>query len=251
MDLIQNHALITVIAFIMGLLFGSFATMASHRIPLGEELVFTPSHCPKCDHKLGFLDLFPVFSWLFNKGKCHYCKSPVHYRYPATELLMASLFALQYWKLGFTLQCLALLLTTVCLVISFVVELERKMVSRLMILCLIPLGILYKYSVNAEIIEYFAIPTMAFISLIIINHLYSTFKTHSSYKKNTILPNDVTHFLIVILLFIEIENIIEFFSALTIISITHYFLIKKTKKNLRSSVILSIIISLFFYNLMR
>lgn len=245
MDLAQNHTFITAIAFILGMLFGSFATMASHRIPLGEELVFTPSHCPKCGHKLGFFDLFPVFSWLFNKGRCRYCKSPVHFRYPATELLMAFLFAIQYWNLGATLQCAILLLTTACLVISFVIEIEKRMVSKLMITSLLILGLLHKYSINSPIIEYFLIPLSAFITLNLVNYL------HQKFKKNKTIPTDILNFLIVILFFIEIENILIFFTVLFGIGITLYFLTNKFNKNVHLSITLSIIISLLFYNLMR
>lgn len=78
--------LICALGFLFGIQFGSFATMASYRIPRGDDIVFTPSHCPKCNHRLTILDLFPIFSWIFFRGKCRHCKAPISPRYPLIEL---------------------------------------------------------------------------------------------------------------------------------------------------------------------
>ncbi|MET0155245.1 MAG: prepilin peptidase [Rickettsiales bacterium] len=79
---------ICVIAFVFGLQFGSFATLASYRIPRGEDIVFTPSRCPSCLHRLGIADLFPLFSWLKTGGKCRHCAARVSARYPTIETLV-------------------------------------------------------------------------------------------------------------------------------------------------------------------
>ena len=42
--------------FIIGTLFGSFATLAVYRLPLKKDIVKERSFCPNCGHKLGFLD---------------------------------------------------------------------------------------------------------------------------------------------------------------------------------------------------
>jgi prepilin signal peptidase PulO-like enzyme (type II secretory pathway) len=55
--------------------------------------------CPHCHHKLGALDLIPVFSYLVLGGKCRYCQRPISRSYPAVELLTGSLFALSYLAL--------------------------------------------------------------------------------------------------------------------------------------------------------
>ena len=78
-----------VIAGILGAVFGSFLNCAAYRIAHGESVVKGRSHCPDCGHELGVLDLFPIFSWLFLRGKCRYCKSKVSSRYFITECIMA------------------------------------------------------------------------------------------------------------------------------------------------------------------
>lgn len=54
------------------------------------------SVCPKCKHVLGGLDLIPIFSWLFLRGKCRYCKKSISVQYPLVEAITLILFILSY-----------------------------------------------------------------------------------------------------------------------------------------------------------
>jgi prepilin signal peptidase PulO-like enzyme (type II secretory pathway) len=215
----------TIIFFVLGLLFGSFATMASHRIPLNEELVFTPSHCPRCNHKLGLIDLFPVFSWLFNKGRCHYCKSNVHWRYPAIELLMASLFISLYWKTGFSIETVSLCLMTVFVIISLVMLLEKQQISNLMIFSLLITALLYNYSIDASYSNYY----LYAISLCIISLSLLHFITKNKNVKTVTTP-EVLKVFITVVFFIHPINLISFILLAIIMFLTAFLLLKKNKK---------------------
>lgn len=83
---------IYIIIFIIGLLIGSFATLAIYRIPIGENITHKRSFCPNCNHKLGFLDLIPVFSYVFLKGKCRYCSKKIGKRYIFIEICSGIIF---------------------------------------------------------------------------------------------------------------------------------------------------------------
>ncbi|OIO76836.1 hypothetical protein AUJ87_01960 [Candidatus Gracilibacteria bacterium CG1_02_38_174] len=79
--------------FIFGTLFGSFASVLIWRIRTGEGGIMTSrSHCPKCEHTLGVLDLFPIFSYVFLGGKCRFCKEKISPVYPFLELSTGILF---------------------------------------------------------------------------------------------------------------------------------------------------------------
>lgn len=81
--------------FIFGTLFGSFASVLIWRIRSGEGGIATGrSHCPKCQHTLGALDLFPIFSYVFLRGKCRFCKEKISPIYPLLELATGVLFLL-------------------------------------------------------------------------------------------------------------------------------------------------------------
>jgi leader peptidase (prepilin peptidase)/N-methyltransferase len=85
-------------AFVLGLIFGSFATVASYRIPRRETIVSGRSKCPSCDHTIGALENIPVLSWLALRGKCKHCRAPISVRYPAIELATGALFLFAAYK---------------------------------------------------------------------------------------------------------------------------------------------------------
>ena len=74
-----------IIIFIFGITIGSFLNVCIYRIPLGESIVTSPSHCMTCGWKLKWYDMVPVFSWLVLGGKCRNCKSKISVQYPIIE----------------------------------------------------------------------------------------------------------------------------------------------------------------------
>ena len=88
------NIILYLIIFIMGSVFGSFLTLATYRIPLNEDITHKHSYCPKCNHKLSFLDMIPILSYLILKGKCRYCKAKISPRYFIIEVLCGISFIL-------------------------------------------------------------------------------------------------------------------------------------------------------------
>lgn len=86
--------------FIIGTLFGSFYTLAVYRIPKKQDITHTHSYCPNCNHKLGFLDLIPVWSYIFLGGKCRYCKNKIRPRYFILEVLSGLVFVVLAYFVG-------------------------------------------------------------------------------------------------------------------------------------------------------
>ena len=82
------------VIFIIGTLFGSFFTLAVYRIPLRKNITHEHSFCPNCNHKLSFLDLIPILSYIFLGGKCRYCKQKIRPRYLLLEILSGIAFVL-------------------------------------------------------------------------------------------------------------------------------------------------------------
>ena len=78
--------------FLIGIVMGSFFTLATYRIPLKQDITHTRSYCPNCNHRLNFLDLIPVLSYIFLKGKCRYCKQNISPRYILMELFSGVLY---------------------------------------------------------------------------------------------------------------------------------------------------------------
>lgn len=80
--------------FCIGTLFGSFFTLAVYRIPLKKDITHERSFCPNCNHKLTFLDMIPILSYICLGGKCRYCKQKIRPRYLLLEILSGIVFVL-------------------------------------------------------------------------------------------------------------------------------------------------------------
>ena len=88
------NIIIYVFAFIIGTLLGSFTTLAVYRIPKKENILNKRSYCPNCNHKLGFWDMIPIFSYIFLRGKCRYCNDKVRIRYLILEVFSGIIYML-------------------------------------------------------------------------------------------------------------------------------------------------------------
>jgi leader peptidase (prepilin peptidase)/N-methyltransferase len=91
MDLIFAVAAIF-LAFALGASIGSFLNVVVYRIPAGLSLLWPPSRCPHCLHRLGKTENVPVFGWIRLRGRCAHCKSPISPRYPIVEAITGLLF---------------------------------------------------------------------------------------------------------------------------------------------------------------
>ena len=86
---------------LLGLVFGSFATVLVARLPSHSSIVMPGSRCPGCQTALRWWNNIPVFSYLFQRGRCSTCKTKISIRYPVIELMMAALFLAVRLKYGF------------------------------------------------------------------------------------------------------------------------------------------------------
>ena len=91
---------ITILVFIFGAMIGSFLNVVIYRIPKGESIVFPSSKCQSCQNSLKWWHNIPIFSWLFLRGKCYFCKEKISAQYPIVEFLTGIIFVALYFKLG-------------------------------------------------------------------------------------------------------------------------------------------------------
>ena len=100
----QFYIMFYLIVFLFGICIGSFLNVVIIRIPKGESLVKRSSHCMTCGAKIRIIDLIPVFSWLFLRGKCHSCGEKISPRYPIVESLNGFLYMLVFWVMDFNAE---------------------------------------------------------------------------------------------------------------------------------------------------
>ncbi len=108
-----------IVFFIFGLIFGSFYNVVGYRLPNKMSLISPPSHCPKCNNRLTPLELVPVFSYLFQGGKCKHCKEPIPIFYPIFETFTGVVFALIYMSYGISIDTfIALIFASMILILT-------------------------------------------------------------------------------------------------------------------------------------
>jgi len=112
---------------LLGLAIGSFLNVVIHRLPRmmaaqwaaemaqdaqasseGPYNIAVPhSHCPHCQHELSWMENIPVLSYMWLKGRCKQCHTPIGWRYPVIEVLCAVLFAWVFAQHGPSASALA------------------------------------------------------------------------------------------------------------------------------------------------
>ncbi len=86
--------------FCIGAAIGSFLNVVVDRIVAGQSLIYPPSHCPHCRHRLHPFDLIPIISYIILNGKCRYCKKEISFYYPTVEIVTGFLFVITFYMLN-------------------------------------------------------------------------------------------------------------------------------------------------------
>lgn len=77
--------LMTSVAIVLGLVFGSFLNVVIYRVPRGLSILWPGSTCPSCGKPIAAYDNIPVLSWLMLLGRARCCKARISPRYPLVE----------------------------------------------------------------------------------------------------------------------------------------------------------------------
>lgn len=122
---IAMHIAYAVLAFVLGSIIGSFLNVVILRTPLHQSIVKEPSHCFSCGHRLAWYDMFPIFSWIFLRGKCRYCGEKISPRYMIVEAVTAVLYCLAYLVFGFKLELAFSAVLFAVLVVLSAIDIDR------------------------------------------------------------------------------------------------------------------------------
>ncbi len=124
---------LAVIFVLLGMIIASFLNVCADRLPAGQSLVYPPSHCPACSRRLAVKDLIPVFSYLWLRGRCRYCRAPIPRRVLWVEIATAALFGLAFWQYGLSIELPIALFYISLFMVILVIDLEHGLILNKMV----------------------------------------------------------------------------------------------------------------------
>ncbi|HEY6638780.1 MAG TPA: prepilin peptidase [Solirubrobacterales bacterium] len=123
------------LAFVGGIVTGSFVGVVAHRLPRGLSIVGPRSVCDSCGTQIAAYDNVPVVSWLVLRGRCRTCHGCIPARYPLVELAVGLAFAATAIVLRHDPAQLALGLVFVAMLAAITLtDLERRVIPNVILL---------------------------------------------------------------------------------------------------------------------
>jgi leader peptidase (prepilin peptidase)/N-methyltransferase len=174
-QVLQNQAVtLAAVCALMGLVVGSFLNVVVHRLPkmlerdwdgqaadalehkglpdVAKKLrgsdaqrynLMTPaSTCPHCAHKIRAYENIPILSYVFLRGRCSSCKSPITIRYPIVEAISGILAGYIGWRFGLTWAMAGALIFAWALIALTAIDIDTQLLPDDITLPLLWLGLL-------------------------------------------------------------------------------------------------------------
>ena len=104
MNNLTFNIIVAAIFGLYGIVIGSFVNVLILRLPIHESITLKRSHCMNCGHTLAWYELFPLFSYLFLRGKCRHCKAHISVQYPIVEAVNGVLYVILFLVKGITVE---------------------------------------------------------------------------------------------------------------------------------------------------
>lgn len=149
------------IAAVLGAIGGSFLNALSFRIGTGRSVMRGRSQCMRCGHMLSALDLVPIFSFLYVRGRCRYCGSKISWQYPLVEAAAAALAAGVYHLNPEPLQFSFYFLVWLTLLFVVVYDLRHGIIPWSCSILLAVLGLLHVWGAGFDTRSLAAGPALA------------------------------------------------------------------------------------------
>lgn len=118
---------------LLGVSFGSFINVVIDRLPEGQSILSPPSHCDACQRRLSGLELIPILSYIFLRGRCRTCQQKISARSFIVEILTGVLFILTWLRFGLSWETALYTFYGCVLIIIGGIDLENQKILNLMI----------------------------------------------------------------------------------------------------------------------
>lgn len=130
--------------FVLGMVLGSFFNVIGLRVPKGQSIVAPRSHCPYCKRTLATIELIPVLSYVWQRGRCRNCRQKISPLYPFVELAVGFGFSIMLLVFGWNMELLVALALVSLFSIIFVSDLVYMIIPDRIILFFAILFVLFR-----------------------------------------------------------------------------------------------------------
>lgn len=117
-----------VLIFFIGAIMGSFYLVIGTRLPKGENVLTSRSRCDSCGKNLKWYNLIPIFSYVFQRGKCTFCHKKIASEHLIVELATGLLFLFTYYYLPIGYHFYVGLIISSLLIIIFVSDFKYMII---------------------------------------------------------------------------------------------------------------------------
>lgn len=152
--------------FVLGIVFGSFASCVAYRLPVMLEhdwrnaaheafelpssessvsLLQPRSFCPQCEKTIGIVFLIPLLGYIFSLARCRHCQSRISIAYPAIELATAALFCWVYALFGMSIEALLAVVFGFSVLLLALIDARQHLLPDVILLPVLWLGLLVNY----------------------------------------------------------------------------------------------------------
>ena len=160
------EVIIYIFIFLIGISLGSFYACIGYRIPNKISTIKPRSFCTKCKEPLKWYMNIPLFSYIFLKGKCHYCKEKISLLYLITELLTGILFLISYIYFDLTLDFFKSIVLISVLAVTLNTDIKYYYISdRVIVVSLLTILGIYLYYLNAKDIVYYIVSAIVMFGI--------------------------------------------------------------------------------------
>ena len=127
------EALLTVVFILLGLAIGSFLNVCIDRLPGGRSIVSPPSQCDQCQRRLSAMDLIPVFSYVWLRGRCRHCQAALPRRLVMVEVATGVMLGVLYLVFGLEAEFRVAAFWGCLFIVVFVIDLEQGLILNKMV----------------------------------------------------------------------------------------------------------------------
>lgn len=108
---------------------GSFLNVCIYRFQTSKNILKPArSECPVCKKKILFYHNIPVISYVWLKGRCHNCNSPISFRYPFLEITGGFFALCMLIKFGPTLTGSIYYIFIACLLVITFIDIDQQII---------------------------------------------------------------------------------------------------------------------------